>query len=229
MRRVMACMLATTIWAIVATPQAMPTAAAGVNLAVGMPIWVSNVHCSLGFFGFDGRKDRLAVTAGHCSQANNDPVVNDSGQKLGEVVARMGDAKNAAGKLTGSRGYTVIYLYDRYSLEPFFTSVGTVREGDYVTKYGQRTGKTNGHITRIQNDTDRPDLALMWSDIVALPGDSGSPWYTNGPMLVGCDSSGDEELEGGGAGSQAQPIADVVNLIRKYAGRWGDNFTVWTQ
>lgn len=209
----------------------VPPAYASVDLAVGMPINIGDHGCSLGFFGFDARNDRLAVTAGHCSDYQpNEPVFADNGVQIGEVVAWKEDDEDAAGKLTGARGYTVISLYSRFSLEPFFTGVySSVSDGDSVTKFGQRTGKTNGVIKKIEFDPKRPDLALMSSNIVQLPGDSGCPWYTNEDALVGIASSGDQEQDGGDAGSQAQPIQAVIDMIRANADVWGDDFKVWTQ
>jgi hypothetical protein len=89
-----------------------PPAIANVDLAVGMPINIGNHGCSLGFFGFDARQDRLAVTAGHCSDAvPNEPVFAENGVKIGEVVAWKEDLQNSAGKSIGARGYTVVSLY----------------------------------------------------------------------------------------------------------------------
>ena len=39
----------------------------------------------------------------------------------------------------------------------------------------------------------------------------------------------DEEDDGGDAGSQAQPIQAVLDMIRTNAEVWGDDFKVWTQ
>jgi hypothetical protein len=208
-----------------------PHAYANVDLAVGMPINIGRHSCSLGFFGFDARQDRLAVTAGHCSDyVPDEPVYADNGMQIGEVVAWKEDLENASGKLIGARGYTIILVYSRFSLEPFFTGVeSSISDGDYVTKFGQRTGKTNGVIKNVQFDPKRPDLALLSSNLVQLPGDSGCPWYTNKDALVGIASSGDQQDDGGDAGSQAQPIQALLNMIRAHADVWGDNFKVWTQ
>ena len=208
-----------------------PRAYANVDLAVGMPINIGHHSCSLGFFGFDARQDRLAVTAGHCSDyVPDEPVYADNGVQIGEVVAWKEDLENASGKLIGARGYTIILVYSRFSLEPFFTGVeSSISDGDYVTKFGQRTGKTNGVIKNVQFDPKRPDLALLSSNLVQLPGDSGCPWYTNKDALVGIASSGDQQDDGGDAGSQAQPIQALLNMIRAHADVWGDNFKVWTQ
>lgn len=214
--------------ALVAAP---PATAAHVDLAVGMPIDIGHHSCSLGFFGFNARQDRLAVTAGHCSDSvPNQPVYADNGVQIGVVVAWKEDLENNAGKLVGARGYTVISVYKRFSLEPFFSGVSpSVGDGDYVTKFGQRSGKTNGVIKSVQYDRKRPDLALLSSNMVQLPGDSGCPWYTSGDALVGMGSSGDQEQDGGDAGSQAQPIDAVLDMIRADAGVWGEDFKVWTQ
>jgi hypothetical protein len=93
-----------------------PPAAASVDLAAGMPINFGNHGCSLGFFGFNARQDRLAVTAGHCSDSvPNEPVYADNGVKIGEVVAWKEDLQSASGKLIGARGYTIIFIYRRFS------------------------------------------------------------------------------------------------------------------
>jgi hypothetical protein len=115
-------------------------------------------------------------------------------------------------------------------LEPFFTGVDSaISGGDNVTKFGQRTGKTNGVIKSVRYDAKRPDLALLSSNLVQLPGDSGCPWYTSRDALVGMASSGDQQDNGGDAGSQAQPIQAVLDMIRANADVWGDDFRVWTQ
>lgn len=208
-----------------------PATAANVDLAAGMPINVGNHGCSLGFFGFNARGDRLAVTADHCSDAVPDePVYANNGVQLGQVVAWKEDTENAAGKLDGTRGYTVFRVYKRFSLEPFFAGVDhSISDGDRVTKFGQRSGKTNGVVNSIRYDPKQPDLALTSSNMVQLPGDSGCPWYTGGDMLVGMGSSGDQEWAGGDAGSQAQPVQAVVDLIRANGSVWTDHFNVWTQ
>lgn len=208
-----------------------PPAAANVDLAVGMPINIGHHGCSLGFFGFNARGDRLAVTAGHCSDAVPDErVYANNGVQIGRVVAWKQDAENAAGNLTGVRGYTVILIYRRFSLQPFFTGVSSsINDGEYVTKFGERTGKTNGTIKTIRYDPKRPDLALISSNMVQLPGDSGCPWYTSGDALIGIGSSGNQEWAGGDAGSQAQPIQAVIDLIRANGSVWTENFKVWIE
>jgi hypothetical protein len=208
----------------------VPNASAIADLNAGMPIDIGKHRCSVGFFGFNGRGDRLAITAGHCSdQIPNQPVHADNGVQIGEVVAWKQDAEDGDGKLNGSRGYTVFLVYARFSLDPFFTSVSTsVKNGDYVSKYGERTGRTNGYVTGVTTVPNRPDLNLIKSNMVQLPGDSGCPWYISGPAIVGMASSGDQESGGGDAGSQAQPIQAVIDMIRANGAVWGNEFKVWT-
>lgn len=206
-----------------------PVALAANQLAVGMAIRFSSGTCSLGFFGFNSRGDRLAVTSGHCVSGVDEVVQAKNGVEIGRVVAWKEDVQDNDGKLLGSRGYTVFSVYKRFGLEPYFTGLGSISEGDWVTKYGERSGKTNGRITGVKNNSERPDLALVYSDMVQLPGDSGCPWVTSGPTLVAMGSSGNQERMGGGAGSQAQPIGSVIRLIREQAGVWGDGFKVWTE
>ncbi len=216
--------------ALLAGMLAPPTASASADLTVGMRIVIGRHSCTLGFFGTNARKDRLAVTAGHCSdQVADQPVLDARGTQIGAVIMWKSDVQDSDGKLNGSRGYTVFQVFRKFSVEPFFTDVSrSLSEGDYVTKYGQRTGKTNGRVTSVKFVRDRPDLGLIKSNIVQLPGDSGCPWYTSGPTIVGMGSSGDEESSGGDAGSQAQPIGSVIDMVRQNPTDWGDEFKVWT-
>jgi hypothetical protein len=226
------CTAALAIGLLLLASAVAPPAGAYVDLAAGMPITIGSHGCSLGFFGFNARGDRLAVTAGHCSDsAPNEPVHADSGVEIGRVVAWKRDAQDSSsGKLNGARGYTIIVLHKRFSLEPFFTGISTtISDGDYVTKFGQRSGKTNGVIKGVQYDPKHPDMALLTSNMVQLPGDSGCPWYNSSDKLVGIGSSSDQEWSGGDAGSQAQPIQALLDMIRDSAGVWGEDFKVWTQ
>lgn len=207
-----------------------PARADGVDLAVGMPIDIGDHRCSLGFFGFNRRGDRLAVTAGHCSDYYANQPVFVRGVQIGEVVAWKEDATDADGRILGARGYTVFVVYKRFSLEPYFVDVSrSVSDGDYVTKFGQRTGRTNGVIERVNYEPDRPSTSFLVSTMVQIQGDSGCPWYTAGPTLVGMGSSGNQARLGGDAGSIAQPIGAVIDMIRANGSVWGDDFKVWTQ
>ncbi|MFN8073557.1 MAG: hypothetical protein U0R66_17370 [Mycobacterium sp.] len=217
-------MVLVVAWAVVAPP----AIAAGTRLVVGMPIRAGSHTCSLGFFGINQRGDRLAVTSGHCSDGTGQLVYSD-GVPIGQVVAHRRDAKDAQGRLTGSRGYTVIGLYRSFGLQPYFAKIGNAVEGDLITKYGERSGKTSGVVTALRSVSDRPDLALISSDMVQLPGDSGSPWVRGGPTLIGIGSSGDMEKSGGTAGSQGQPVTALIDMIRGEAGEWGNNFHVWIE
>ena len=211
------------------TLPAPPANAAG-RLVVGMPILIGGKgSCSLGFFGLNARGDRMAVTAGHCSRAVGEVVHASGGIPIGLVVSRLRDAQDSEGRLTGSRGYTLIGLYRRFGLQPYFAGTGKVTEGDFITKYGDRSGKTSGVVTAVRSVADRPDLGLIASDIVHLPGDSGSPWVRRGLTLIGMGSSGNMEKSGGTAGSQGQPISSVINMIRDGAGVWGSRFNVWIE
>ncbi len=205
---------------------AAPARASG-TLTVGMAISIGKHGCSLGFFGFNEDHDRLAVTAGHCADGVDWPVYSNNGVEIGIVVSHLPDNDDSRGIIRGARGYTLIQLYKSFDLDVFFTGLGSVTEGDWVTKYGKRSQKTTGKVTNVKYVTDRADLDLIASTVVQLPGDSGCPWYTKGPTLVGMGSSGDQESGGGNEGSQAQPIGSVVDLIRQNSPRWGKRFKVW--
>lgn len=226
LKRAIAVVVAALLCLTLPTP---PSAHAAGRLVVGMPILIGGKACSLGFFGLNVRGDRMAVTAGHCSRAVGEVVYASGGIPIGLVVSRLRDAQNAKGKLTGSRGYTLIGLYRRFGLQPYFAGIGKVTEGDFITKYGERSGKTSGVVMAVRSVADRPDLGLISSDMVQLPGDSGSPWVRRGLTLIGMGSSGDMEKSGGTAGSQGQPISSVINMIRDGAGVWGSRFNVWIE
>lgn len=210
---------------------AAPARADSVDLAVGMPIAIGDNRCSLGFFGFNRRGDRLAVTAGHCSDYYaNQPVYSKDRIQIGEVVAWNEDATDSDGRISGSRGYTVFVVYKRFSLQPYFVDVSrSVSEGDNVTKFGARTGRTNGLIEYVNYVPDRPSSSVLVSTLVQIPGDSGCPWHINGPTLVGMGSSANQARLGGDAGSQAQPVGAVIDMIRANGSVWGEDFKVWTQ
>jgi hypothetical protein len=205
-------------------------AAAGTSLTVGMPITIGKHLCTLGFFGFNARDDHLAVTAGHCSdQVANQPVYAGDGVQIGEVVAWKADVEDGDDQLTGSRGYTVFSVYQQFTVNPFFTTVGgPLAVGDTVSKNGERTGQTTGNIIKVKSVRGRPDFALVWSDMPQLPGDSGCPWFTPGPTIVALGSSTDDGNQPGGIqGSQAQPIGPVIDMIRANPTVWGNDFKVW--
>jgi hypothetical protein len=223
--------LLTALVVAVAVDIIAPTAAraAGGTLAVGMNLTIDNHACSLGFFATDSVEDQLAVTAGHCANGVNEKVYDTFGDQIGEVVAWQPDAEDGRGKLTGSRGFTVIYTYKTFGIDAFFAGVGTAKVGDSVRLYGARTSGTDGTITKVSDSAGHPDLDLLTSDVVQLPGDSGGPWYSFGaPTLFGIASSGDEETGGGARGAQAQPLGSLEQEI-KAVGRYGAGFSVYTK
>lgn len=201
--------------------------ASGGLLTVGMKLTLNNRDCSLGFFAKDSVGDQLAITAGHCAKGLHERVYNAFGQRIGEVVAWQPDAEDSHGNLTGSRGFTVIYTDKTFAIEAFFTGVGTANFGDHVRLYGQRTTGTNGTITKVSYTAGHPDLDLLTSDVMQLPGDSGGPLYTRGPTLVGIASSTGEETSSA-RGAQAQPAASLAQEI-KTVGRYGQGFSIYTK
>jgi hypothetical protein len=220
----MAGLAVVVISTVVGSEAAAPTAAAAdTSVNVGMPITIGTHQCTLGFFGYNARDNHLAVTAGHCSdQVANQPVYISGGVQIGEVIAWKADEEDGPDQLTGSRGYTVFTVYQQFSVNPFFTAVGgALTHGDTVSKMGERTGESTGTIIKVKSVRGRPDFALLWSDMTQLPGDSGGPWYTPGPTIVGLSSSTD------GVGSQAQPIGAVIDMIRANPTVWGNDFKVW--
>lgn len=200
------------------------TAHAATTLTAGMRILIGDHSCTLGFFGNNSRRDRLAVTAGHCSDRPGQRVYI-AGRPIGHVVARRDDRRYRSGQCC-QRGYTLIALSARVAIAPFFTAVGVPTEGDAVRKYGSRTQGTTGEITRVILHPADPDKSVTTATVIQLAGDSGAPWYRAGPTLIAMASSGTTEHTHR-ASSQAQPVTEVLKLIRRGAGSWGANFTIW--
>jgi hypothetical protein len=74
---------------------------------------------------------------------------------------------------------------------------------------------------------NNPTMDLMESNLVALPGDSGCAWYTLGsPVLLGLDSSGDEQS--GIPGAYAQPLSSITYQMTNVP-RYGQGFSVYVQ
>jgi hypothetical protein len=123
----------------------------------------------------------------------------------------------------------VIYTYKTFAIEAFFTGVGTAKVGDGVRLYGARSTGTNGTITDVSYTAGHPDLDLLTSDVVQLPGDSGAPLYSLGrPTLFGIASSVNNASGGGARLAQAQPIGSLEQEIKAGAGRYGRGFSVYT-
>ena len=201
-------------------------AAAGL-LTVGMKLTFTFHGCSLGFFATDSAGDQLVVTAGHCAKGLHEKVYSAFGQQIGEVVAWQPDTQDSSGNLTGSRGFTIVYTYKTFAIQPFFAGLGTAQIGDRVRLYGARTTGTNGTITNVSYTAGRPDLDLLTSDVAQLPGDSGGPLYRQGPTLVGIASSSREGTAGGARRAEAQPIGSLAQEIKAVA-RYGQGFSIYT-
>jgi hypothetical protein len=222
--------LLTALITAVAVATIAPTAAhaAAGTLTVGMKLTFAHHDCSLGFFATDSVGDQLAITAGHCAKGVHEKVYSTFGEQIGEVVAWQPDAEDDHGDLTGSRGFTVVYTYKTFVIEAFFIRLGTAKVGDRVRLYGARTTGTDGTVTNVSSTAGHPDLDLLTSDVVQLPGDSGGPWYAQGPALVGIASSFDKDTGGGSRGAYAQPLGSLEQEI-KAVRRYGDGFSVYTK
>lgn len=226
-RRTVKTVAAVVIFALAPGVLLAPHARAGGLLAVGMEIVIGSHSCSLGFFAFNQENDRLAVTAGHCADDINQAVYSRNRVEMGTVVSHMRESDSL--EPVRSRGYTLIRLYDNFDIEVFFAGVADAMNGDLVTKFSARSGETIGRITDVDNNCSLAEQTIIGS-VVAIAGDSGSPWYTAGPKLVGITASSRYATGGGDDdGSQAQPVGALVNLIRQYAQPWGSDLTVWVK
>ncbi|MFT9661116.1 hypothetical protein ACM0CQ_02555 [Mycobacteroides abscessus subsp. abscessus] len=218
-----------TILITATTLTTAPLAHAAGKLTVGMKVIIGNGSCSLGFFAFNDAKNRLAVTSGHCSHETiHEPVYAVGGIEIGNVVAYMTDSTTK--KAVRPRGYTIFRIYDRFGFNPTFVDTGSATKGDAVGKEGAASGFTKGQITDTYFNKERPDMATLIGNVVTVPGDSGGPWFTAGPTLVGITASG-SYAEGADTdrGSQAQSIGSLVTVIREHAGEIGQGFKVWLE
>lgn len=211
----------------------LPARASGL-LTVGMGIDIGDGTCSLGFFGSNSQGDRLAVTAGHCANAAGEDVYNTSGDHIGQVASWLDDGGSGHSISNDDpRGFTIILIDDQWSIEPFFADAEDPDVGDPISKFGERTGKTNGTVTTLVNQNDPPAYRIMEATMVVLGGDSGSPWYYSNsrgdPVLAGMSSSSDFERDTATASSQAQTINGLYKLISNSGSRWTNGFTIWVE
>ncbi len=213
-----------------------PNALAAGTLTVGMGFQNDSGMCSVGFFAFNGRGDRLAVTAGHCAHRAGETIKTTSGARIGTVVSWLDDESDSNGRLgdDDDRGFTIIALDKRWGIKPFFASSGDPKVGQKIAKFGERTGKTAGTVTRLWNSNGSSKRGLMDAKMVQLPGDSGCPWYysdsSGEPVLAGISSSGNfnEQLPEN-ARSTAQTITGLYKLISTSGSKWTDGFKIWVK
>ncbi len=202
------------------------SAAAKVGLLPGTPLYFKGGgSCSLGFLASNDRGDRLAVTAGHCAKGTGQAVVSAKGNPIGEVVSWLND------DMDNSRwGVTLIYLSkNTYTADAYFVTYGNPSVGDGVKKYGKRTDKTEGKITKVSIDSDSPSHSRMESTLVGLEGDSGSAWVggdDNGnPKLLGLNIGYTHRADGGYGYAIGYPIRQLIKSVRNGSAKWGAGFT----
>lgn len=203
---------------------APPVAQARVGLLPGTELNIGSGQCSLGFLATNSAGTRLAVTAGHCADDVDVKVYSHDGTLIGTVCHHTPDRM-----ADGLFGVTLICLSDRtYTADAYFTKFGNPAVGDYVKKYGIRTDKTEGEITKIHTDSDNPRNSRMEATLVGLPGDSGSAWVGNsggaGPKLLGLNIGHTTRSDGGYGFAIGFPIHSLVALVKKNSPRWGQGF-----
>lgn len=213
--------------AVVLTALFAPAVAnAKVGLLPGISLIIKGSGtCSLGFLASNDAGDRLAVTAGHCADSTGQEVVSANGNPIGKVVSWLTDDMD-----NNLFGVTLISLYrNTYTADAYFTMFGNPSVGDHVRKYGERTAKTEGEITKISVDADSPRRARMESTLVNLPGDSGSAWVgvgdDGGPMLLGLNIGYTNRADGGYGFGVGYPIRQLIKLVRDGSDIWGPGFT----
>lgn len=200
-----------------------PTAQARVGLSPGMKLYIGDSSCSLGFLATNADDDRLAVTAGHCATGADQVVLSPNGNRVGVVAFWMPDDLP-----NGRFGVTVIQRSkNTYISDAYFVVHGNPKVGDYVRKYGARTEKTEGRITKISNDLEYPRYSRMEATLVNLPGDSGSAWVgssEDGPKLLGLNVGFTKRNDGGYGFALGFPIRSLIALVKAKSKNWGTGF-----
>jgi hypothetical protein len=112
-------------------------------------------------------------------------------------------------------------------LDGYFKQYGPPRSGDYVTKYGARTDKTDGTIVDVVIDPNFPELSRLSATLVGLPGDSGAAWVGNsdyGPKLLGINVGYTAGANGGYGEAVGFPINELIALLKENAPTLGRGF-----
>lgn len=198
-----------------------PTAQAEVGLTVGSKLSMgSGGACSLGFFARNNDGARLAVTAGHCAEGGGEKVYSEK-TLIGAVGYWMPDDSDGF-------GVTVIALNKNARIhDAYFSAFGNPEKGDYVKKYGIRTDKTEGKITKVSVNTDSVQKSVMLSTMISLPGDSGSAWVGNnddGATLYGLNVGHVNRDDGGYGYARGFPIRQLIELVQARSKNWGQGF-----
>ncbi|WP_237074081.1 S1 family peptidase [Mycobacteroides abscessus] len=167
--------------------------------------------------------DRLAVTAGHCADEVEQKVYGAGGDLIGIVAHHSPDDFTA-----NTWGVTLIALADNtYTADAKFSSFGDPVLGDYVTKYGFRTDRTEGTIAAISADAKQPWKGTMSSTLVGLPGDSGAAWIgvQDGALkLLGLNVGYTTRPDGGYGMAAGFPIRELVALVNRNSPAFGRGF-----
>ena len=189
--------------------------------------------CSLGFLATNAAGRRLAVTAGHCSVANDEMFYSANNNPIGYVVSRKNDAPDGQGA-DAYVGYTLILLYDTtYTANAKFSGgYRSPEEGEWIWKDGERSERTPGKITSVyyKYADDRPETSTIYSNIIVLSGDSGSPWFTTddkgNAILVGITIGSFTAHDGTYKGAWGAPIYSLLRYIKKMSPNWGPGLNV---
>lgn len=217
--RMMCVVLAAAFLGIVFPPLAHAT----VGLAPGIELDIGEHRCSLGFLATNASGDRLAVTAGHCADDTEQKVYSASGDLIGIVAHHTPDDFT-----TNTWGVTLIALADNtYTDDAKFSSFGDPAVGDYVTKYGFRTDRTEGTIAAVNTDAKQPWNGTMTSTLVGLPGDSGAAWIgvQDGALkLLGLNIGYTTRPDGGYGMATGFPIRALVALVNRNSPAFGRGF-----
>jgi len=182
-----------------------PTASASAMITPGDTITLDNSRaCTVGFIASNARKDRLAVTAGHCSKHSGE-VVTAGGHRIGKVVAHASDPASARGPF----GATLVLLDDGVQTNARFSKVGSARVGDTIMhsgRVGQVTSSTSG---------------VFRATAPGEPGNSGGPVVnTSTGTLVGILIGGSDRS------TYHLPIRTMVSHVQSMFPTWGNGFRV---
>jgi streptogrisin C len=185
------------------------------DIVGGRPFQVGRAGCSVGFAVTGANGARQFVTAGHCSAAGGQVVIE--GQRVGRVATstfgREGD-------------FALVDVTDQNSrITPFvegrrgrvkLTGSDEAPVGADVCRSGATTGVTCGRILALDMTVNygNGDIVrgMTATDACAEPGDSGGPFFS-GTEAQGITSGGSGDCERGGV-SFFQPVNEVLQTQR---------------
>lgn len=190
-----AALIAATVSGIASADTVTIQAQAGQRITTDGISW-----CTLGVVGTDSHGNKVALTAGHCDEAEGAPVYlcsNQDGDSIVSFVDMVCGEGPRIGVYANHGDGTEAYDWAAILLDPDVVELPDSVHGlainhidttpamwQTVRKDGQRTAFTSGLVTYMQPD------GVFGATTIAWKGDSGSPATVNGGIVGLTDEFG---------------------------------------